>query len=54
MINALSGLFILLGTIFLSLDIIIPFILPITNDFYMEFVMIHAQLILPLELMGIV
>jgi hypothetical protein len=54
MINALSGLFILLGTIFLSLDIIIPFVLPLTNNFYMEFVMMHAQLIMPLELMGIV
>lgn len=54
MINALSACFIVLGAVFLSLDLIIPFIIPASNNFYLEFVMIHAQMIFPIELMGLV
>lgn len=54
MINAVCGIFIMMGTVFLSLDMIIPFMLPPSNDFYVQFVTMHSQIIFPLELMGVV
>jgi hypothetical protein len=54
MMNALAACFILIGSIFLSLDMILPFIIPPSTNFYIDFVSIHSQLIFPLELMGII
>jgi len=49
MINAISALFVMLGTVFLSLDLIIPFVVTNMNDF----LIMHSE-IFPLEILGIV